>query len=308
MLETYISNIQHFNVHDGNGFRTTVFLQGCGLRCKWCQNPELISALPVMIYNKELCYGCGQCKLSCRGKAILSNENGQLQYDASKCKKCFQCENECYFGAISFSSHLMSVDDVIKECLKDQLFYNYHNGGVTLSGGEPLLKAEFVNQLLLQLKNNKINTTVETSGFVPWENIEKNIPFIDTFFYDLKLINRSKREYWLGTDNDCILNNLMKLSSKHTNIVIRIPLIPGVNDSKEEYSAIINFVDQLQSIKFIHILPFHQLGQRKYEMIRENYELANLNMPTQGVIDWCKNYAISHGYNVDIGGSKFTEE
>lgn len=306
MIETYISNIQHFNVHDGNGFRTTVFFQGCGLRCKWCQNPELISKLPVMMYNKELCHKCGQCQNVCTDNAICMGAYSGLEYDASKCRRCFQCENECYFGAMRFSSHLMSVEEVVKECLKDRLFYQYHNGGITLSGGEPLLNAEFAHQLLVKLKEHKINTTVETAGFVPWENIEGNLPFIDTFFYDLKLIDKDKMKYWLGTDDDCMLDNLKKLASLHANIVIRIPLIPGVNDSKEEFSAIIDFVEQLDGIEYVHILPFHQLGQSKYEMIRQNYELETMDDPKREVLDWCENYAKEHGYDVDIGGSKFT--
>lgn len=306
MKETYISNIQHFNVHDGNGFRTMVFFQGCGLRCKWCQNPELISVLPVMMYNKDLCHECGQCESVCERNAILSKKNGRMQYDVTKCRQCLCCEGECYFGAIRFSSHLMCVDEVVEECLKDQVFYKYHNGGVTLSGGEPLLQSDFAKDLLVQLKHNKINTTVETAGFVPWENIEKSIPFIDTFFYDVKIIDKKKRKYWLGTDDDCMLKNLEKLSLKHNNIIIRIPLIPEVNDSETEFSSIIDFVNQLQNIKYIHILPFHQLGQRKYEMIRADYELADRDTPTKEVINWCMNYAISHGYHVDIGGSGFT--
>ncbi len=269
-IKTYVSNIQHFNVHDGNGFRTTVFFQGCALHCKWCQNPELISLVPVRMYNKSVCVKCGVCIEVCKENAISLYEDEELYFDDAKCAKCLQCEKECYFEATNFSSHIMTVSDVLKECLKDKTFYQYHGGGVTLSGGEPLLHREFVCELLEEFKKNEVNTTIETAGMVPWKNIEECLPFVDTFFYDLKLIDSNKRKYWLGTDDDTMLENLKKLSKFGKNIVIRIPLIPAVNDEKEEFSKIIKFVDELDCVSYIHILPFHQMGMGKYEMINEN--------------------------------------
>lgn len=307
-LKTYISNIQHFNVHDGNGFRTTVFFQGCGLRCKWCQNPELISLRPVRIYNANLCKKCGACLEVCSAKAIFLNCDEKLSYDENVCKCCMNCEKECYFGATSFSSHYMTVSEVLEECLKDEVFYQYHGGGVTLSGGEPFLHHKFIRALLIELKNKGINTTIETAGMVPWENIELCLPYIDTFFYDLKLIDKSKRKYWLGTDNDMMLENLRRLSEKNSNIVIRIPLISGVNDSEEEFSQMIQFVDTLGIVKFIHILPFHQMGMGKYEMLGLKYELEEIEVSNEKRIKWCADYAINSGYKVDIGGSGFIGE
>lgn len=305
-MEAFIGNIQHFNVHDGDGFRTTVFFQGCALKCKWCQNPELKSMTPSLMYNKVLCGGCGVCFNICKNNAICITPNSQITTDPNKCEKCFLCVEECYYLARQFSSKKMSVEEVCKEVMKDEPFFRRSNGGVTLSGGEPFIQHEFCLTLIKELNKKKISVNVETAGYVPWQSIEKSIPYIDTFLYDFKLIDIQKQRYWLGTDKSIIIDNLKKLSKAHDRIVIRVPLIPRINDTDEEFEAMMNFLDTLERIQAIHILPFHQLGSLKYELIDEKYEMLDTKANNQERLITCVKIAKKHGYFVDIGGTAFT--
>jgi len=305
-MKAWIANIQHFNVHDGSGFRTTVFFQGCALKCKWCQNPELKSIGPVLMFNKELCVRCGACINICKNHAIYITDNGELETDTKNCIKCFQCEDECYYLARQFSSKKMSVNEVYKEVIKDEPFFRRSNGGVTLSGGEPFVQIQFCLSLMKKLTEIDVSVNVETAGYVSWRSIEMAVPYVDTFLYDLKLINIKKQLYWVGTDKTIIIDNLKKLSKIHSHIVIRIPLIPRINDTDEEFEAMMKFLDTLEKIQAIHILPFHQLGSLKYELIREKYEMVDIEVNNQERIKACVKIAKQHGYLVDIGGSAFT--
>ena len=306
MLAANISNIQHFNVHDGTGLRTTIFFQGCGLRCAWCQNPELLSMEPVMMFSEQLCTHCMACTEACPTGA-LAWADGVFSYDASLCTHCGRCEEACYFLARSFSSHPMTVVQVFKESTVDELFYR-GGGGVTLSGGEPLLQCSFLLPLLQQLKSRQIDVTVETAGFVPWENFKQVLPLVDTFFYDLKLCSASLRKAYLGTDSTQMLENLERLAATNAHIVPRIPLIPGVNDTAEEFGKLLAFAGRLPGIREIHILPFHQLGASKYEMTGQPYRMAHVQTENETNIRRCIQAAEAHGYRVSRGGAGFKME
>lgn len=308
-MKALISNIQHFNVHDGNGFRTTVFFQGCPLQCKWCQNPELQSREPVMMFRKALCDGRGYCVRSCKSKALVpaKMEEG-VYYKKENCVHCGHCEEVCYNGARTLSSHERSIRDVLEECLRERFFYTYHKGGVTLSGGEPLLQVEFSTELLRRLKQENIFTTVETAGYLPFENIKKAAVDTDIFFFDLKLIDQKKQEKWIGAKDSRILDNLRKLTKIHERIVIRIPLIPEVNDDEEEFGRLMNFLCTMNGIRYVHLLPFHQLGSSKYEMTGMDYEMKERSEGTKESIRRCRRMAEEQGFHVSIGGSGFAYE
>lgn len=307
-MKAYISNIQHFNVHDGNGFRTTVFFQGCNLRCKWCQNPELISKKPIMLFDCKLCRGCEECIKVCNTGALKMahgvNDKEFITYENELCVSCLKCEDVCYYGARTFSSHEMSLGDVLKECLKEKAFYKYHFGGVTLSGGEPLLQKDFSVELLKQIKKAGVSTTIETAGCVPFENIEEASQYTDYFYYDLKLIDKEKSRKYLGNDSNVMLENLTRLSHIHKQIVIRIPLIPSVNDTDVEFGSLMEHIKGLGGIRYIHILPFHQLGSSKYKLAGIQYDMYDLSENEQNV-ERCKSIAEHYGYIVDVGGTAF---
>lgn len=298
----YITNIQHFNVHDGRGFRNVIFFQGCLLRCRWCQNPETQSLKPVMMYNESVCAGCLACSAACRAGALQYKGN-KFSFQEPLCNLCRNCERECYFAARMFSSKKMTLEEIIAESTREIQFKRGGGLGITLSGGEPLLQGEFCLELAKRLKSQDISLDIETAGYVPWVAIERIKPYVDTFLYDLKLIDETKRRYWLGTDQPLMLDNLQRLAASGARIIIRIPLIPGVNDTDAEFSSLLDFVDSLRIIHEIHILPFHQFGSSKYRMIGRKYDMEQMSEENKNRISICARMGEKRGYRVDVGGS-----
>lgn len=307
MLTADITNIQHFNVHDGPGIRTIVFFQGCPLKCKWCQNPEAISMTRRIMYNQELCIGCGACVESCPNQAIAWKA-GRLFTDQDKCKLCGKCVENCYTLARTMSSKNMTLDEVYKEVMKDETSYRKSEGGVTVSGGEPLLRIDFIEALFQKMKDAGINTAIETAGYVPWERIERIASLTDTFLFDLKMVDLEKSLYWTGVDNGRIKHNIRRVCEIHDNVVIRIPLIPGVNDSDEEFGRMMEFVSSLRHINSVHILPFHNFGANKYSLLGDRYEMESVSVENETRVQACLRIAGKQGIKVNLGGTGFLED
>lgn len=307
MLTANITNIQHFNVHDGPGFRTVVFFQGCALRCKWCQNPETLSVRPVILFNPGLCIGCGACMAACPNQAVSLTE-GRLCTDSGRCTVCGSCEQECYTMARTVSSREKTVDEVYEEVMEDALVYRKSGGGITVSGGEPLLQIDFNTALLKRVKEAGISTAVETAGYVKQEHIERIAPYVDTFLFDFKLSDSEKHKLWVGADNRLIKENLKYICRRHPNVVIRIPLIPTVNDTEEEFTNMMEFVKSLDKINSVHILPFHNFGSNKYAMLGYECELKEFPEENEGRIQACQRIAEKYGFRVNVGGTGFAED
>lgn len=308
MEKAYISEIQHFCVHDGPGLRTTVFFQGCPLHCRWCQNPETISCKPILMYSESLCKGCGACLEECPHNAISCGKDGKVEVNNRICDLCGKCVNECYFMARTFSSREMTIDEVFNEVIKEKAAYQRSGGGITLSGGEPLLQKAFSLELLKQVKGQKVSTAVETAGFVPEATLLEIQDKVDTFLFDLKMFDAVKHEYWTGVSNKIIKQNLKMLTDIHNNVVIRIPLIPGINDTNEEFGNMMQFVNELRHINSVHILPFHNAGAGKYRLIGADYTLWNLNENNDERVEACKQMAEGYGIRVNIGGTGFLDD
>jgi pyruvate formate lyase activating enzyme len=304
----YVSNIQRFSVHDGPGIRTVVFLLGCPLRCKWCQNPETFNAKPRLMMNYDKCVGCGACVQVCPRKAISFGESGRIITDYDKCDGCWLCVNECYYQARQLTGKPYTVEEVFLEVKKDEVFYRDTGGGVTLSGGEPLLQPEFCFELFQESGKYSIETAVETCGYTDWKNFERILPVTNLFLYDMKLLDGNKHKKWTGVDNELILKNAKKLVKAGKKLIVRIPLIPGVNDDREEFGSIVRFVKELGSVDSIHITPFHQIGSSKYEMMGVEYALKGLNEENACNIEHCKQIAVDMGFKVSIGGAGFKED
>ena len=300
----FVSNIQRFCVHDGPGIRTVVFLTGCPLRCKWCQNPETYNAAPQLMYNKTLCTRCGLCIEACPQRAISLTDNDGVCTDKGLCERCFSCTQACPFQARQVSCQPYTVPQLVKEILKDAVFFKNSRGGVTLSGGEPMLQPGFCVDLLTRLKQRGIHTAIETCGFAPWESFERILPVVDLFLYDIKLFDPEKHVRWTGQGNQLIRANLAALVGTGKPITVRVPLIPGVNDA-EEFESIVNFMAHFASLRDLHILPFHQLGSSKYELLGRAYDLADVQEDNAERIEACKGYAESKGLRVSLGGSGF---
>lgn len=243
-MEATVFDIQRFCVHDGPGIRTTVFFKGCPLRCLWCHNPEGLEANVQPQFQKRECVGC----LSCGGQHTLA------QVD------------KCPTGALKQVGKVYRAEELIREVLRDQEFYG-PEGGVTFSGGECLLQADYVAEMLKELKKKGISTAVDTCGFVPWKSIQKTLGLCDVYLYDVKCADSRLHRQYTGQSNEVILENLRKLSESGARIWIRIPVIPDFNDNHAEMKAIAAIVNGLPGVEKVTLMPYHTLGKSKYETL-----------------------------------------
>jgi len=279
-----VLRIERTSIHDGQGLRTVIFLKGCPLSCRWCSTPESQRSSPQKGYARDRCVGCGRCVHSCPEGALLMAEEGlKVLTDASKCKNCFVCVGKCLQNAHIRYGHLMSVRDVVREIVKDEIFFFHSGGGVTISGGEPLSQSDFVAEVLRECRELGIHTAMETSLHAPYESLEKVLPWLNVLYVDLKHMDQELHKQWVGQDNTLILDNLRKLDQANDSleIIVRLPLVPGVNDSSTNLSAVAQFCRSLQKIKEIELLPYHRLGLETYRNLEMDYLLKELVPPSQ---------------------------
>lgn len=273
-LKATIFNIQRYSIDDGPGIRTIVFFKGCPLRCLWCCNPESQNFEPEISHNSNICLKCGKCAQACPQKAITMTENGPV-IDRSLCIACGTCTTKCVTEAIKMIGEVSTVQDVFNVVIKDAMFYNESGGGVTVSGGEPLMRADFVKELFSMVKEHKINTAVETCGFVPWEAFEKVLDVVDLFLFDIKQMDNEKHQKLTAVGNELIHSNLRKLVERKANVLIRLPLIPTLNDDEEELNKIADMMEEL-NLTNVELMPYHDYGSGKYGQLDKEYELSHL--------------------------------
>jgi len=300
MITANIFNIQKFSIHDGPGIRTTVFLKGCPLACLWCHNPESQAMNEQMLYDKDKCVLCGTCAKICPESAIKI-ENNKLTTDPDKCNYCRKCEIFCIPGARQVAGRIYSVDEVFNEVMKDKVFYEQSKGGVTISGGEPLLQIDFAEEFFKRLKKENIHTAVDTCGAVSFESIQRIAPYTDLFLYDIKLMDDKKHISYIGISNKIILENLKKLSRIHNNINIRMPIIEGVNADTLHIQTTIDFIKKM-NIKKVNLLPYHDIAKHKYKKLDIVYEEEKMTKPTEDKMLCFKQMFESEGFEVKIGG------
>lgn len=263
-----IFNIQRFSIHDGPGIRTTVFMKGCPLRCKWCSNPESrYKDQEIMIHDIK-CIHCGKCRESCIEGAIISIE-GNKRIDPHRCTRCMECVKTCPTKAMECVGSYISVDDVFEEVMKDILFYKNSGGGVTVSGGEPLLQWEFTRDLLERCKEKGLHTVLETSGYAPWESMEEVLKFVDLVLYDIKHLDSDLHMKGTGVRNKLILENLERTACK-VRTWLRFPVLPGYNDSFENVEKVASFASEL-AVEKVSLLAYHEWGKFKYEKLGKDY-------------------------------------
>jgi pyruvate formate lyase activating enzyme len=261
-----IVETKRFAIHDGPGIRTTVFLKGCPLACRWCHNPETISRQPEIGFLRQKCVACGRCVATCPTGAHAVTD-GTHTLDRSRCTACGACVEACLPGALELYGREVTLAEVIAEVVEDRTFYEQSGGGVTLSGGEPLLQAEFCAAVCRQLRESGIHCAVDTSGAVPWDRFETVLPYVDLFLYDLKHMDDAQHRLGTGTGNRLILENLRQLSERGRAIEIRLPLVPGFNDDPQNLQALAEYLLSLPATPPLRLLPYHNLAHSKYEAV-----------------------------------------
>ena len=269
-MQGNIFDIQRFCVHDGPGIRTTVFFKGCPLRCLWCHNPESQKATPSIAFYRSKCIGCGSCAAVCErnGHVFTENEEGVLHLlKRDGCVTCGSCAAACPTGAIEALGRRVSADEILSEVLRDKLFYKNSGGGLTVSGGEPLMPWQFLTELLSKAKDEGLNTCIETCGYAQKDVIRAVAPYVDTFLFDIKETDDERHKALTGVPFTPIKENLMLLDSMGAKIVLRCPIIPEKNLRDAHLEGIAEIAAGLKGLVAVEVMAYHTLGSSKYEAL-----------------------------------------
>ena len=291
MAETpYIFNIQKFSTHDGDGVRTTIFFKGCPLRCMWCHNPESQHYYKELIFHHHKCTACGRCVAKCK-QGANSIVDGKIVFDRSKCTACGVCTDWCITEARELAGKEYTVDALVKEAMKDKIFYEQSGGGVTLSGGEVMASQhmDYVEEVCRKLHENGVSVFIDTSGYTDYENLKRILPYVDVFLYDIKVMDPEDHKKYIGVDNSLILENLKKLSDEGAGLYIRLPIIQQVNATDEHIESVIHFLKENNiHARQVNLLPYHDIGKGKYASLDMEYHDDEMSVPVSELMEHFK--------------------
>jgi pyruvate formate lyase activating enzyme len=296
-----VFSIERYAIHDGPGIRTLVFFKGCPLRCVWCANPEGRSFEPELVYTPSLCIHCSSCLAACAAHA-LSWGGQHLEIARDACTLCGACVEGCYAEALEINSYRLSAQAVVDEVERDRIFYQVSgNGGVTLSGGEPLAQPTFALEILRLCKAKGLHTAIETCGHYPFGVLEQALPYLDLVFFDLKQMDAEAHRRCTGAGNELILANLEKLQAYDVEIRVRVPVIPTLTDSIENMEAIASHIQRLPQVSSVELLPYHRLGVNKYEKLGLEYAIEAVPTPDAQHMHKLAEIFVKHGIDCIIG-------
>lgn len=292
-----VMGIQRFTMCAGPGIRTTVFLKGCVLRCPWCFNPEGWDPQPEILFFRLKCGRCGACVEACPAGAVNVDRPGLI--DRRRCTRCMKCVEACHYGALMKVGEWMDVAAVLDEVLRDMPFYVNSGGGLTVSGGEPLLQADFVAELLREAKRRGLHTCLDTAGYAPGVAVEKVLPWVDLVLFDVKHHGPTAHYRWLGVPNWLILDNLRRFAAA-TEVVLRVPVVPGFNDDREFFEEVADLALSL-GIEVVDLLPYHGLGEPKWRMLGRTmqFEAGELS---PGKVTGFLQALVGRGLAAEVGG------
>jgi len=298
-MDGFISKLQRYSTKDGPGVRTTVFAVGCPMHCLWCANPELIGDAAKFLYHPRRCVGCGACVAKSGGTIRLTEEGCDIDRDNADLE---EVSVVCYYDAYEKVGSIVSVGELVSGLLRDKVFYEQSGGGVTFSGGDAGLQAEFFREVALRLKDAEVHVALDTAGYFPWEKLAPLVESVDLVLYDIKALNRTIHKRYTGVDNQLILENALRIADMGKDMTVRMIIVPGVNDSEDEISGRLKFVKNLGSSVKVDILKYHKLGAGKYASLGMIEMMEGTPECSDDMADHAVNLARNMGIEVTVGG------
>lgn len=302
MESGFIFDIKRYSINDGPGIRITIFFKGCNLHCAWCHNPESVSNKPQKLYAENRCIRCSACVQNCPNNACSLTDAGIIT-DLALCKACGKCAQVCPTTATEISGRMETTGNILKAIEKETIFFDQSEGGVTFSGGEPMLQPKFLFELLDECGKREIHRAVDTAGNVRTDLLLEAAKRTDLFLYDFKLFDSQRHKKWTGVENEKIKENLRALADTGADIMIRIPTIEGVNSDEENMDKSARFISSLSGEKKkVNILPYHNIAQQKYVKMGKEYNSDNLAEPSKERLAEIISQFQSYGLTATIGG------